>query len=104
MSSALLVLRWNASADAKLAVTLLSSGPEVQYVALRNILLVIQRRPIVLQSEVKVFFCKYNDPLYVKVEKLDIMVRLASDNNVDPLLSELKEYAVCCKCTLNLMR
>lgn len=34
-------------------VTLLSSGPEVQYVALRNILLVIQRRPIVLQNEVK---------------------------------------------------
>jgi hypothetical protein len=40
----------------------------------------------------RVFFCKYNDPLYVKVEKLDIMVRLASENNVDALLSELKEY------------
>ena len=39
----------------------------------------------------RVFFCKYNDPLYVKVEKLDIMVRLAGDNNVDALLSELKE-------------
>jgi len=42
----------------------------------------------------RVFFCKYNDPLYVKVEKLDIMVRLASDNNVDALLSELKELAL----------
>jgi hypothetical protein len=29
--------------------------------------------------------------LYVKVEKLDIMVRLASEKNVDALLSELKE-------------
>ena len=74
-------------------VTLLSSGPEVQYVALRNILLIIQRRPSVLKNDVKVFFCKYNDPLYVKVEKLDIMVRLAGPNNVDALLSELKEYA-----------
>ena len=73
------------------AVTLLSSGPEVQYVALRNILLIIQRRPSVLKNDVKVFFCKYNDPLYVKVEKLDIMVRLAGENNVDALLSELKE-------------
>ena len=72
-------------------MTLLSSGPEVQYVALRNILLIIQRRPSVLKNDVKVFFCKYNDPLYVKIEKLDIMVRLASDNNVDALLSELKE-------------
>ena len=75
-----------------LAVTILSSGPEVQYVTLRNILLIIQRRPSVLKNDVKVFFCKYNDPLYVKVEKLDIMVRLAHENNVDPLLSELKEY------------
>ena len=71
---------------------MLSSGSEVQYVALRNILLIIQRRPAVLKNDVKVFFCKYNDPLYVKVEKLDIMVRLAGPNNVDALLSELKEY------------
>ncbi|KAF8904744.1 armadillo-type protein [Gymnopilus junonius] len=74
-------------------VTLLSSPPEVQWVALRNINLLLQKRPDILSNEMRVFFCKYNDPLYVKVEKLDIMVRLASDNNVDALLSELKEYA-----------
>lgn len=28
----------------------------------------------------------------MKVEKLDIMVRLAGESNVDALLSELKEY------------
>ena len=39
----------------------------------------------------RVFFCKYNDPLYVKVEKLDIMVQLASENNVYAYLSQLKE-------------
>ncbi|EPQ31190.1 uncharacterized protein PFL1_01378 [Pseudozyma flocculosa PF-1] len=74
-------------------VTLLSSGPEVQYVALRNILLVIQRRPIVLQNEVKVFFCKYNDPIYVKMAKLEIIYRLASERNVEQVLAELAEYA-----------
>jgi AP-1 complex subunit beta-1 len=74
-------------------VTLLSSPPEVQWVALRNINLLLQKRPDVLSNEMRVFFCKYNDPLYVKVEKLDIMVRLASDSNVDALLSELKEYS-----------
>lgn len=40
------------------------------------------------------FFCKYNDPPYVKVEKLDVMVRLASERNVDTLLGELKEYVL----------
>ena len=75
-------------------VTLLSSPPEVQWVALRNINLLLQKRPDLLSNEMRVFFCKYNDPLYVKVEKLDIMVRLANDNNVDALLSELKEWVV----------
>ncbi|EIM84384.1 Adaptor protein complex beta subunit [Stereum hirsutum FP-91666 SS1] len=74
-------------------VTLLSSPPEVQWVALRNINLLLQKRSDILSNEMRVFFCKYNDPLYVKVEKLDIMVRLAGENNVDALLSELKEYA-----------
>jgi AP-2 complex subunit beta-1 len=63
----------------------------VQYVALRNILLIIQRRPIVLRNEVKVFFCKYNDPIYVKMAKLEIMYRLASEKNVTQVLAELRE-------------
>ncbi|KAF8317857.1 clathrin binding protein [Clavulina sp. PMI_390] len=74
-------------------VTLVSAEPEVQWVALRNINLLLQKRPEILQNEMRVFFCKYNDPPYIKVEKLDIMIRLAGDKNVDTLLSELKEYA-----------
>ncbi|CAE6505158.1 unnamed protein product [Rhizoctonia solani] len=77
-------------------VSLISAEPEVQWVALRNINLLLQAsrvEPNLLQNEMRVFFCKYNDPPYVKVEKLDIMVRLAAEKNVDTLLSELKEYA-----------
>ncbi|CAO3683837.1 unnamed protein product [Umbelopsis vinacea] len=74
-------------------VTLLSGPPEVQYVALRNINLILQKRSDVLSNEMRVFFCKYNDPPYVKMEKLEIMIRLCNERNVDQLLSELKEYA-----------
>ncbi|EPY85423.1 AP-1 complex subunit beta-1 isoform b [Camelus ferus] len=95
-------------------VTLLSAEPELQYVALRNINLIVQKRPEILKHEMKVFFVKYNDPIYVKLEKLDIMIRLASQANIaqprgvqevaqrDPpssiffglqVLAELKEYA-----------
>ena len=35
-------------------VTLLAAEPEVQYVALRNISLIVQRRPAILANEVKV--------------------------------------------------
>jgi len=74
-------------------VTLLSSEPEVQYVALRNINLIIQKRADILKHEMKVFFVKYNDPIYIKLEKLDIMIRLTSQANIAQVLSELKEYA-----------
>ncbi|KAG1756829.1 adaptin N terminal region-domain-containing protein [Suillus paluster] len=59
-------------------VTLLSSGPEVQYVALRNILLIIQRRPAVLKND---------------LAKLEIMYRLAREENAREVLAELEEYA-----------
>ena len=72
-------------------VTLLSQEPEVQYVALRNINLIIQKRPEILRHDIQVFFVKYNDPLYVKLEKLDIIIRLTSEANMIQALSELKE-------------
>lgn len=74
-------------------VTLLSAEPEIQYVALRNINLIVQKRQDILKNEMKVFFVKYNDPIYVKLEKLDIMIRLTSQTNIAQVLAELKEYA-----------
>jgi AP-1 complex subunit beta-1 len=36
-----------------------------------------------LTHSVPQFFCKYNDPIYVKMEKLEIMIKLASEKNID---------------------
>ncbi|KAL0588808.1 AP-2 complex subunit beta [Plecturocebus cupreus] len=74
-------------------VTLLSGEPEVQYDTLRNIKLIVQIRPETLKQEIKVSFVKYNDPIYVKLEKLDIIVCLASQANIAQVLVELTEYA-----------
>lgn len=74
-------------------VTLLNSEPEIQYVALRNINLIVQKRPHILENEIKVFFCKYNDPIYVKMEKLEIIIKLVTEKNIDQVLLEMKEYA-----------
>lgn len=74
-------------------VTLLNNEPEVQYVALRNINLIVQKKPRILEHEIKVFFCKYNDPIYVKMEKLEVVIRLVNERNADQVLLELKEYA-----------
>ncbi|GAP87356.2 putative AP-2 complex subunit beta [Rosellinia necatrix] len=74
-------------------VTLLAKGSEVQYLALRNALLILQRRPDVLRNDIRVFFCKYNDPIYVKVTKLELIFMLANEKNIEEVLTELREYA-----------
>jgi len=75
-------------------VTMVNTAePELCYVALRNVNLIVQRDQRILENEIKIFFCRYNDPPYVKQEKLEIMIRLVSDRTVDQVLLELKEYS-----------
>lgn len=76
-------------------VSLVSSSiPEAQYVGMKNIRIILEKHPQILSKELRVFFIKYSDPLYLKLEKLEIMVRLANDSNAGLLLGELKEYAM----------
>ena len=44
---------------------------------------------------------KYNDPIYVKMEKLDIMIRLTNQSNIGQTLAELKEYVLMCYFGIN---
>jgi AP-1 complex subunit beta-1 len=74
-------------------VTLMSRRPEIQYVALRNINLIVQSQPSVLAADIRVFFCKYNDPIFVKLEKLDVLLQLVTEETLEQVLLELKEYA-----------
>ena len=73
-------------------ITLLSAEPEIQFVALKNISVLAEKQPLIVQTELKHFFCTFSDPLYVKTQKLEIMVKLANETNIDMILHELKEY------------
>lgn len=73
-------------------ITLLSSEPEIQYVALCNIMNILQQIPNVFEKNVKMFFCRFSDPIYVKLTKIDVMVAVADSTNVDLIVSELHEY------------
>lgn len=42
----------------------------MQYVVLRNVHYLIERRPAILGDEIKVFFVNYSDPYYIRHEKL----------------------------------
>lgn len=81
----------------------------MQYVVLRNIAFIVQKYPALFVSQIKVFldrlittrsqerfvynarlfqmfFCKYNDPPYVKLEKLEILVALATEATIDQVV------------------
>lgn len=73
-------------------ILLIGTLPEIQFISLRNIRVILERYPELLLRELRIFYIKYNDPLYLKLEKIEIMVRLANFHNYKILLNELKEY------------
>lgn len=74
-------------------ISLLACEAELQYVALRNISFILQKQPTIFENNVKVFYCKFNDPVYVKLEKVDILIKVVDKTNCDQILHELKEYS-----------
>lgn len=75
-------------------MTIMSAGPEIQYVLLRSLHAIVQKRPYLLDKDFKHFYVKYNDPIYVKLEKIDILYKLADAKNFENIITELKSYAI----------
>lgn len=69
-----------------------SSESEIQYLVLRTLSLFVRKYPKALAKDIRMFFCKYNDPPYVKLEKLDIMVIICTEITAQIVLDELNEY------------
>jgi AP-1 complex subunit beta-1 len=66
---------------------------EMRYVALRCIRVIVQRYKEQLVPHVKAFLVKFDDPIYIKLEKIDVMIALATRANAELILAELVEYA-----------
>ena len=64
-------------------ITLLSCEAELQYVALRNISFILQKQPLIFENNIKMFYCKFNDPLYVKLEKIDILIKVVDQGKAE---------------------
>lgn len=74
-------------------ISLISKPPEIQFIVLRNIILILLSKPNLVMLDVTMFFIQYNDPIYIKDTKLEIIYLLANKNNVSIVLNELQEYA-----------
>ena len=75
-------------------ITLLSADNEVKFVALKNIAVIVEKRPLIVENELNNFFCNFSDPIYVKTQKLEIIVKIANEDNIDQILHELKDYVL----------
>jgi hypothetical protein len=47
-----------------------------------------------LEKDFKYFYVQYNDPIYVKLEKIDILYKLTDLKNFEAIIGELKNYAI----------
>ena len=55
---------------------------------------IIQKRSNIIDKDFKCFYLKFFDPIYIKIEKIDILYKLADINNFENVVSELKSYAL----------
>lgn len=75
-------------------VSLLNKPAELQFLVLRNvILLLLSRDTPLLQLDVSYFFIEYNDPIYIKDTKLECLYLLANKETLPRILEELEQYA-----------
>ncbi|CAH6720215.1 AP-2 complex subunit beta [[Candida] jaroonii] len=74
-------------------VSLLAKPTEIQFLVLRNIILLLLGRKELVEFNVEMLFCKYDDAIYVKDTKLEIIYLLANEENFSIVARELEEYA-----------
>ena len=75
-------------------MSILISYPEVQYVLLRSLHAIVIKRPMLLEKEFKYFYVQYNDPIYIKLEKVDILYKLSDKKNYEYIIKEFTSYAL----------
>ena len=75
-------------------MSVMMASPEIQYVLLRGLHAIVQKRPMLLDKDFKFFFVQYNDPIYVKLEKVDILYKLCDNKNFEAIISEFTSYSL----------
>ncbi|KAI5962302.1 uncharacterized protein KGF55_003378 [Candida pseudojiufengensis] len=72
--------------------SLLTKPSETQFLVLRNVILLLLGKNFV-SFDIEIFYCRFDDPIYVKDTKLEIIYLLANESNIESVLDELEEYA-----------
>lgn len=75
-------------------IALLEKPTELQFLVLRNIiLLLLSREKPIIDVDASYFFIEFNDPIYIKDTKLECLYLLANETNLAQILEELEQYS-----------
>lgn len=74
-------------------LTLAKRDPETQYVVCKNIHALLVIFPNLLRTSLDAFYVRYSDPPYVKLEKLRLLLKLATPSTAPEIVKEFAEYA-----------
>lgn len=72
--------------------SLLNSHGEVAYALLKYLQNVVLVYPMILGDNYSDYICSYTDPMYIKLEKMEIMYRMTNDKNAKNVMNEFYEY------------
>lgn len=75
-----------------LMTILSSSNSELEYVCLCHIELLLSKMPKLFDQEYSSFFSRHTDPAFIKSKKLQILTTIASDTNVEEIVTELSAH------------
>ncbi|XP_029429318.1 AP-4 complex subunit beta-1 isoform X2 [Rhinatrema bivittatum] len=65
---------------------------ELCFTALCHVREILRSLPGHFSTHYKKFFCSYSEPHYIKCRKMEILCQLVNDENVQPVLEELRGY------------
>lgn len=88
---------------------LTADNPEMTSVLLEFIETLLPEFLELFQTHHRLFYCRYNEPLYLKIKKILLLSSLASDTNFSEVVEELGMYCLdtvlnIAKCAVNAMR
>jgi AP-4 complex subunit beta-1 len=70
-----------------------SHSPELVYTCLQHVQLLLAKDTSSFSDSYQTFYCRYNDPPYVKMKKVELLTELCNADNAESIVNELGEYA-----------
>ena len=83
-----------------------TDNPEMTFVLLEFVGTLLTEFVKQFQPHHQVFFCHYNEPLYIKIKKIELLSSLATESNLPEIVEELGVYSLdtmqdVAKCAIN---